>query len=117
MEKVENEYAHEMELLEDLMGDFERQIIAIYEDSRPGVSDLINFWDHTWTRRMRKVLDSLEGSDVEDEESRKAEEIGVIWDEPRPQAPKAPKDGDNPYKNDTLDHWTYRLEQIEAECR
>jgi hypothetical protein len=113
-EEVENEHAYEMGLLEELMGDFERQIIAIYQDPHQGVSDLIDFWEHTWARRMREVLDSLEGSDLEDEERRKAEETGVIWDKPRPEAPKALG---NPYKKNTLDHWIYELEKIEAECQ
>ncbi|GAM37334.1 hypothetical protein TCE0_023r07174 [Talaromyces pinophilus] len=112
-EEVENEHAYEMGLLEELMGDFERQIIAIYQGPRWKVSDLIDFWEHTWARRMREILDRLEGGDLGDEESHKAEEIGVIWDEPRHKAPKA---AGNPYGKDTLDHWIYELEKIEAEC-
>ncbi|KAI7972236.1 hypothetical protein EIK77_003660 [Talaromyces pinophilus] len=112
-EEVENEHAYEMGLLEELMGDFERQIIAIYQGPRWKVSDLIDFWEHTWARRMREILDRLEGGDLGDEERHKAEEIGVIWDEPRNKAPKA---AGNPYGKDTLDHWIYELEKIEAEC-
>ena len=78
------------------------------------IPDLIDFWERTWPCQMRKVLNSLEGSDLGDEERRKAEEIGVIWDEPRPEAPKVVG---NPYKNNTLDHWIYELEKIEAECQ
>ena len=96
------------------MGDFERQITAIYQDPRRGFSDLIDFWEHTWASRMREVLDRLEGNELGDGERRKAEEIGVIWDEPRPKAPKAVG---NPYKRNTLDRWIYELEKIEAECQ
>ncbi|KUL82839.1 hypothetical protein ZTR_09219 [Talaromyces verruculosus] len=117
VDEVEKEHGYEMEVLEELMGDFERQIIAIYQDPRRGSSDLIDFWGDTWVRRMREVLDRLEGNELGDEERRKAEEIGVIWDEPGPKAPQAPKAVGNPYEENTLDHWIYELEKIEAECQ
>lgn len=111
-EEFENEHACELELLEKLICDFERQITAIFHDSDQGVLDLIDFWERTWTRRMREILDCLEGDDLGDEERRKAEEIGVVWDKPRPEVPKMV---DNPYKKNTLDYWMHELEKIEAE--
>lgn len=119
-EELENEHAYELELLEKLICDFERQITAIFHDSDQGVLDLIDFWERTWTRRMWEILDCLEGDDLGDQERRKAEEIGVVWDEPRPETPKmvsSPKVVENPYENNTLDHWMHELEKIEAECQ
>lgn len=114
VEDIKNEHVYELELLEELLGDFERQIIAILQDPNKEISDIIDFWECTWTKRMREVLNSLEGNDLTDEERRKAEEIGVIWAEPRPEAPKVV---DNLYKGNTLDYWMYELEKIEAECQ
>lgn len=114
VEDFEIEHPYEMELLEELLGDFERQIITIYRDPCHGVSDLVDFWKYTWTRRMREVLNGLEGDSLGYEERRKAEEIGVIWEEPRPEPPIG---GGNPYVLGDLNHWIYELEKIKEECQ
>ncbi|RYP92826.1 hypothetical protein DL770_000997 [Monosporascus sp. CRB-9-2] len=110
--EVEDEHAYELALLEELLGEFNGEIIAILQDPDREIADLIAFWEHTWVSRMREVLDRLKSSDLGDDERRGAEEIGVVWDRPQP-----PKVRDNPYKKDTLDHWMYELEKIEAECQ
>ncbi|KXX80069.1 hypothetical protein MMYC01_204985 [Madurella mycetomatis] len=108
----EGEHAYELALLEELLGEFEEEFIAILQDPIRKIDDLIAFWEHIWVSRMQEVIDRLQGSDLGDDERRRAEEIGVVWDQPQAQPPKVPG---NPYKGDTIDHWMYELERIETE--
>lgn len=114
VEDFEIEHPYEMKLLEELLGDFERQIITIYRDPCHGVSDFVGFWKYTWTRRMREVLNGLEGDSLGYEERRMAEEIGVIWEESTPEPPIG---AGNPYVLCDLNHWIYELEKIKEECQ
>lgn len=75
MAEVEDEHAYELELLEELLGEFEPQIVAILQDPSRGIADVIRFWKRTWVRRMREVLDHLEGNDLADEERLGAEGV------------------------------------------
>ncbi|KAH7141998.1 hypothetical protein EDB81DRAFT_899466 [Dactylonectria macrodidyma] len=109
--EVEDEHAYELALLEELLGEFEREIIAILQNPDWKITDLVAFWKRTWVSRMWDILGRLHGSDLEDDERRGAEKIGVIWDRTQP-----PKVQDNPYEKRTLDFWKYELEKIEAGC-
>ncbi|RYP06294.1 hypothetical protein DL765_009565 [Monosporascus sp. GIB2] len=113
-DEVEDGQAYELALLEELLCEFEGELIAILQDADRGIPDLTGFWKRTWVRRMREVLDHLEGSDLTDDERRRAEEIGVVWDKVGPKPPRAIG---NPYRRNTLDHWLYELEKVEAECQ
>ncbi|OIW33499.1 hypothetical protein CONLIGDRAFT_180622 [Coniochaeta ligniaria NRRL 30616] len=110
--EVEDEHAYELRLLEELLLEFEGHLTAILQDPNRGIADVIRFWNRTWVNRMREVLDHLEGNRLTDDERRKAEEIGVVWD--RPESPEVM---DNPYSWDQMEHWIYKLEKIEAECQ
>ncbi|RYP45967.1 hypothetical protein DL768_007749 [Monosporascus sp. mg162] len=114
VEEVEDEHAYELGLLEELLGEFKEELIAILQDPDRGITDLIGFWKRTWVGRIKEVLDRLKRSDLTDDERRGAEEIGVVWDKMGPEPPKVIG---NPYRRTTLDHWMYELEKIEAECQ
>ncbi|KAF9772753.1 hypothetical protein IL306_009510 [Fusarium sp. DS 682] len=112
-DELNDEQVYELELLEELLHEFEEELIPILQDPDRGIANLTDFWKRTWVGRMTEVLDGLEGSDLPDDETRAAEEIGVVWDTPRPEPPEVTG---NPYCKASLDYWMYELEQIEAEC-
>ncbi|KAK3297421.1 uncharacterized protein B0H64DRAFT_392114 [Chaetomium fimeti] len=109
--EVEEEHAYELRLLDELLSEFEKQIMAILQGPIGGVDGVIRFWKRTWVNRMREVLAGLARDDLASDAKRAAEDIGVVWDKPKP-----PKPRDNPYRKDTLEHWMHELEKIEAEC-
>ncbi|KAF5574852.1 ankyrin repeat-containing protein [Fusarium pseudoanthophilum] len=76
----EYDESHKLGLLEDLLEEFNGSITSILEDPEQGLRDLIYFWERTWVRRMVEVLNILEGDDLPEDERRRAEEIGVMWD-------------------------------------
>lgn len=106
--ELQEEHVHGLTLLEELLAEFEPQVTATL--GTPNRERYINFWETTWVNRMAQVLDDLQGSNLEDDERRKAEDIGVVW-------ATAAKIGDNPYRKNSLNYWMYELEKIEAECR
>ena len=110
--ETEDEHAHELGQLEELLEEFEGEVLKILQDANQAVADVISFWKRTWVNRMRDVLDRLNGNDLEDDKRRAAEEIGVKWYGPRP-----PKVRDNPHKKHTIEHWRHEMEKIMAECR
>ncbi|KAF5633875.1 ankyrin repeats (3 copies) domain protein [Fusarium tjaetaba] len=105
--------SHKLELLEDLLEEFNGSITSILEDPEKDVRDLIYFWERTWVRRMVEVLDILEGDDLPEDERRGAEEIGVVWDNVGPEPPVVMG---NPYHKFTIEYWLYELRKIEEEC-
>lgn len=112
--EVADERKHELACLEELLAEFEDEVIAILQDPDRGIGDVAVFWEHTWVRRTWKAWSCLEGSDLGDEERREAEVIGVVWD--RPQPPQPPEVPENPYDMTNPDYWMYELKKIEAEC-
>ncbi|SPJ91981.1 uncharacterized protein FTOL_13635 [Fusarium torulosum] len=104
---------YKLELLEELLREFEEELIVILQGPDLGATNLTDFWQRTWVGRMSEVLGRLEGSDLPDDERRRAEEVGVIWDKPRPEPPGVIG---NPYRSTMLEFWMYELEKIEAEC-
>ena len=110
--EVEDEHAYELALLEELLREFEGEIVTAFQDPRQKIGGLVFFWERIWLSRMQGVLLRLKGSDLGMDERRGAEEIGVVWDRHQP-----PKEPDNPYERHTLDHWMLELEKIEAECQ
>ncbi|PMB70677.1 hypothetical protein BM221_003132 [Beauveria bassiana] len=113
-DEVKEEHAYNLELLEELLHEFERELIAILQDPDPKITNLTDFWERIWTGRMTEVQDRLDGSDLRDDERRTAEEIGVVWDKPRPEPSEVIE---NTHRPNTLDYWMYELEKIEAECQ
>ncbi|KAM3504735.1 hypothetical protein MY11210_008237 [Beauveria gryllotalpidicola] len=117
-DELQDEQVSNLELLEELLDEFEGELIAILQDPDRKITNLTGFWERTWLGRMTEVLDRLEGSDLSDAERRAAEEIGLVWDKPRPEPrPEPPEAMENPHCPATLDYWMYELEKIEAECQ
>jgi hypothetical protein len=114
-EEIENEHAYELERLEQLLDEFESEVIEILQDPGRGLDDLKDFWTGTWCDRVREVRADLDRDHLSDAERKRAEEIGVVWDRPPPPAP--PTRSLNPFGRNTLDYWVYELDKIEAECQ
>ncbi len=112
VKEVEEEQAYELALLEELLEEFEAQVTTILQnqDQDQMIGDLVHFWKVTWVHRMAEVRASLESNVLSEDERRRAEEIGVVWDSPEPE----PIRQGNPYDEDTDEWWFYRLDQIEG---
>jgi hypothetical protein len=112
VEEVEEEQAHELALLEELLAEFEDKVAAILhdQDQDRGISNLVDFWKGTWVTRVAEVRAELEGGALSDDERLRAEEIGVVWDKPA-----SPEETRNPYDETTFEHWFFELDQIEVE--
>jgi hypothetical protein len=115
VEEIQEEYAYPLALLEELLDEFESEVVGILQNDDGGCADLEDFWKRTWFNRVCEVRAHLEEYKLSDDERRRAEEIGVVWDQPaRPSSPEIARNG-NPYKKEDLDHWFYELDQIEVE--
>ncbi|KLO93492.1 Uncharacterized protein LW93_13104 [Fusarium fujikuroi] len=113
-----DDQVYELELLEDLINEFEETMTSALENPDTGTDELIDFWERTWFGRMSKVLDSLEGCDLPEDEKLAAEEIGVVWDKVGPEPPEPrPEEIGNPYEMDMIEYWLYELRKIEEECQ
>ncbi|AEO69060.1 792b4b44-d3df-438b-909a-0ff499880675 [Thermothielavioides terrestris] len=123
VDEIEDEHAHDLALLEDLLSEFEPELTAILQDRDRGITGLLDFWRHTWANRMTQVEKELCGNQLSDDERRAAEEIGVVWDRPPPleegQLYKSDSDSDlrdvfgEPWAS--LDYLSAKLEEIEVE--
>ncbi|RKL36650.1 hypothetical protein BFJ72_g8199 [Fusarium proliferatum] len=109
---------YKLELLEDLINEFEETMTSVLENPDTGTDEIIEFWERAWVGRMSEVLDRLEGCDLPEDEKLAAEEIGVVWDKVGPEPPTPdPKEMGNPYPSITIEHWLYKLRKIEEECQ
>lgn len=52
MPKFEEGHAYELEMLDELLGEFEERIMVILQDPTRAVHDVMCFWRHTWVSRM-----------------------------------------------------------------
>ncbi|KAK3897789.1 hypothetical protein C8A05DRAFT_47707 [Staphylotrichum tortipilum] len=102
----------QLALLEDLMEEFGRELAPILaeDDEDQKMEVLVNFWENTWPKRMVEIREQLEGDKLSEEERRRAEEIGVVWD--KPAGPEVLKNGGNPYEKTTEEYWFYEIDQI-----
>jgi hypothetical protein len=114
--EAQEEYAYQLALLEELLDEFESEVVGILQNDDGGCAALKDFWKRTWFNRVCEVRARLEGDALSDDERRRAEEIGVVWDQPARPSPSPEVAGnENPYHFTTLDHWLYELDQIEVE--
>lgn len=79
VDDVEEDEALMLELLEELVEVFERRMTVILAEDTGGASQFSEFWQGYWVDRMDAELARLNGSDLSEEERRKAEELGVVW--------------------------------------
>lgn len=112
--ELEGDHAYELDLLDELLEELEGQVMAVLQDPKQGVEGVIRFWNKTWVTRMSEVLNRLESDDLADDEKRGAEDIGVVWDRPKP--PEVSEGPENPYDEESPEYWMYELEKIKAEC-
>lgn len=89
---VNEEQAVLLELLEDLVKEFEEKALDFMKPDSSGNSSFPQFWVLCWKTRMEEELEKLEGKDLTDAERRGAEEIGVQWHVPQQEVKK-----ENPY--------------------
>jgi hypothetical protein len=115
VEELDEEYADELALLEELLEEFGREVADIFNDAGKGLPHLMVFWRKTWASRIREECWRLNGDALSEEERRKAEDIGVVWNRPQPAVEKGSKES-NPYPESELLHWFYEVEKIGAEC-
>jgi hypothetical protein len=80
VDEVEEEEVYMLVLLDNLIDEFEGEVLAILYDSSRAIPGLTDFWKGPWLDRMHEVLEVLEGSDVLEGERQGAEELGLIWD-------------------------------------
>ncbi|KLP00030.1 uncharacterized protein FFMR_02101 [Fusarium fujikuroi] len=113
-----DDQGYKLELLEDLISEFEETMTSVLDNPDTGIDELVGFWERAWVGRMSEVLDRLEGCDLPEDEKLAAEEIGVVWDKVGPEPPEPrPEEIGNPYDKDMIEYWLYELRKIEEECQ
>lgn len=111
--EIHSEHAECLDLLEELLEEFEGQVDVIFS-SRPAnqrLPDIVNFWKFTWIKRMKGVLEQLEGNSLSEEEKARAERLGVVWDSETPGEDSQPLT-ENPYEYTGWEYWYYELDKI-----
>ncbi|KAL2163821.1 hypothetical protein VTH06DRAFT_5880 [Thermothelomyces fergusii] len=112
VDEIEDEHAHELELLETLLDEFQRNIMEIVKYSR--FEELSDFWKDTWPNRMHEILSNLNGDNLSEAERKGGEEIGVAWC--REPVREEAKDVESPAKDmGLLARWAQMLGEIEAD--
>lgn len=81
IDELEEEDAHLLGILEDLVTEFDNMLPPNHGHGLP----LVSFWDEHWLPRMRAVQKALNGDQLDEAQKRKAEDIGVVWECPEPQ--------------------------------
>ncbi|KAI1126276.1 hypothetical protein F5Y10DRAFT_245271 [Nemania abortiva] len=80
VEEINSEQIDLLELLDDLVVEFE-QISQDDRNGQPlGLCDPDEFWTCHWVKRMNAVLEGLDGNNLNEKERSGANAIGVVWD-------------------------------------
>lgn len=108
VEVVNEEQAPLLELLENLVEEFEEKAVEFMKADSSGHSLFPQFWTLCWKLRIEEELEKLEGKELTDAERRGAEEIGVRWTVSQQEAVQE----ENPYDLDDPSHWFYELDKI-----
>lgn len=77
IEEIQDEYAKLLELLESLIGEFEKHAFETFDAATDGLDSMINFWNGYWVRRMSEVRSEL--SRAGEANKMAAEDLGVVW--------------------------------------
>lgn len=101
---------YELGLLDELVEECEGELNTILDEKELSnrMSNLITFWVRVATTGLAKRQKLLEGNALEEDEKRKAEEIGVVW--ARPAGPRRPSP--NPYPLCRDEFWFCELDMI-----
>ncbi|RYP90381.1 hypothetical protein DL770_003528 [Monosporascus sp. CRB-9-2] len=106
IQEIEEEQAALLEILEDLVEEFEEKVINILEqETTETLAALGEFWTGYWCDRMEGVLDDLNGAMISDEDRLAAERIGVRWDD-------EPEDEPDEEDKSDIRYWYRRLNEI-----
>lgn len=109
VEDVNEEQAPLLELLENLVEEFEEKAVGFMKADSSGHSLFPQFWTLCWRLRIEEELEKLEGKELTDAERHGAEEIGVRWTVSQQEAVQGEK---NPYDLDDPSYWYYELDKI-----
>lgn len=104
VKEIEEEHATLLEILEDLVLEFEGEIGDLLESETTDavLAALGAFWTGYWNNRMEDILRELNGCDLSAEEKIGAARIGVKW-----------KDEAVEEKGEGFDYWCRRIEEIQ----
>ena len=106
--EIEEEQAALLDILEDLVEDFQDRVTRIFEQDDTYVIGYINqFWTGYWRDRITEVLSKLDGNDLSDEEKRGAEGIGVKWNAQSMSPEESPEEDKT-----NIEYWLRRVEEI-----
>jgi hypothetical protein len=94
----------ELELLEDLVHEFEDKIQQVSVDNRPDSDAVMKFWTDYWAVRMDEELDKRHEDIDPLEQTKEAEKLGVVWHDDPPQEPVM-----------DFDYWCKRIEEVMEE--
>ncbi|RYP07486.1 hypothetical protein DL764_002493 [Monosporascus ibericus] len=109
IQEIEEEQAALLEILEDLVKEFEDKVVGILEkETTETLAALGEFWAGYWCDRMEEVLDDLNGATISDEERLAAERIGVTWDDELEDEP----DEESEDGRFDIRYWYRRIDEI-----
>jgi hypothetical protein len=114
VEEIQEEYAYQLALLEELLDEFESDVVGILQNDDGGYAALEDFWESTWFNRVCEVRARFKGDALSDDERRWAEEIGVVWDQP-PRSSSEEAGNGNPYYRWSQHYWFYELDHTEVD--
>ncbi|RYP03007.1 hypothetical protein DL765_010632 [Monosporascus sp. GIB2] len=107
IQEIEQEQVALLEVLEDLVEEFEGKVMDILEqETTETIAALGEFWTGYWCDRMEEVLDDLNGATISDEERLAAESIGVRWDDEPEDEP------DEEWDKEDIKYWYRRIDEI-----
>lgn len=110
--EIREEEAPMLDLLEELLEEFQSRVDMLSAQASNGPYDFIAFLEGYWSHRMKEVPEDIDGDDVCEEERRAAEEIGVTW---KKESTSDSTNSENPYNINMPEHWFYKLDQIARE--
>ncbi|KAK7941450.1 uncharacterized protein PG986_013837 [Apiospora aurea] len=106
-EDVKEEERVVLEVHERLVSDFEREFSATVETLPLNIGQFESFWRGYWRPRIEEEVAGLERDDLPQDVKRGAEEVGVIWDVPKPAPSRKP-----PVNKRTWEYWFAELDKI-----
>jgi hypothetical protein len=80
-------------------------------------ASLVQFWNEVWPARLAAEKEALAAIGMSDVEMKRAEELGVVWEEePEVQGCETiPDPSPNPYDMNQIEYWYHELDSIAPE--
>jgi hypothetical protein len=79
IQDLQDEQSQTIDLLEDLVQEFNAKADMISQVDMTDSTALESFWMDVWQARMEEVLESRKGDSLTEEERTEAEKLGVVW--------------------------------------